>query len=1067
MSKLSSQQIDTVVADLHSINKPLYQGDDLNIEISQSFNEIREICDQFTEKGSGFWIESIQYIELSVGKYQPHKGGCSSHSLPAKLNSKKCLINLKTETDCFMYSILASLHPASRNGQRISSYRTFIDLYDFSSCRGIVDLKQIDTFERSNNISVNVYSYNMDDKYVIPIRITKHQLQKHVLLFLYGDHYYPITSFQRLLSSKSSYQRKYCQRCLIGFHDEQKLIAHIVDCDQYEPQRIVMPKRTGEPSYLMKKNFSKEEKHPFVIYADFECLSIPTGDPQKPFRHEPCSYGYIVVDWEKNVLFKNFCHGNNIVGDFLREIRDLQQPLQDYLKANIKPLVMTDEDEDDFKKTDYCVICGQYLDLQKRVRDHCHLTGVFRGAAHPECNLQRSLPTRIPVFFHNLKNYDGHIIIKNIAENIFNARLIVIPSSLEKYIGFFIGQFAFLDSLAFLPTSLDTLSSNLSTDDKLHFLRQEWSTGDLSEVLKKATLPYEYISSIDKFYDNCLPSKDKFYSSLTDSNISDEMYSRLEKIWHQFNCEVLGDLIDVYLKVDVYMLAASFENFRETSMKDFKIDPPHYMTGPGLSFAAAFRRLQIEVELFCDIDKLMMIEKGIRGGLTTVARRYVKANNPNVPGYDGGDQTHLLYLDVNNLYGYAMCSYLPYAYYAWKNFDDEEAVLRDLRFSSGYNYIYEVDLEYPSELHDEHDDFPLAPHKLKIDNEMLSPYAKRIVEKLQERGHHSVSSEKLVATFLKREKYVVHGLNLKFYMEKGLKVTKIHRILKFSSLPWLQDYIEFCTSKRQQAKDPFTSSLYKLFVNSIYGKLMEDKRKHVKVDVTTSEPMAARRLRKHLLQRFKIIDENKVMFQMKKDVVLMNKPIVTGFTVLELSKLHVYTLYYDTFKCTFGDRCRLIYSDTDSLLIELKSNHLIEDLKQVEHVMDLSDLPQNHPLHSDEHKKEIGYLKDEMAGDEIHEVVAIKPKLYVIKSASGVKKRAKGVQRQVVANKLSFDDYKRCLFQEEIHMVTNRRLGSTNHDIHMYTQEKIAITPLEDKRYLLGDGISSLAYGHYKIERED
>ena len=241
-----------------------------------------------------------------------------------------------------------------------------------------------------------------------------------------------------------------------------------------------MPKRRGWPSFIMKKTFSKEEKHPFVIYADFECLCIPTSDTQKPFRHEPCSYGYVVIDWKKNVLFKNFSHGTDIVGDFLREIRDLQQPLQQYLKQNIKPLVMSEDDEKEFRECRFCTICSLDLDKEKRVRDHCHLTGVFRGAAHPECNLQRKLPDRIPVFFHNLKNYDDHIIIKNLTESIFHSQVTIIPSSLEKYIGFFIGKFAFLDSLSFLPTSLDTLSKNLSSEDKLHFLRQEWPTEDLS-----------------------------------------------------------------------------------------------------------------------------------------------------------------------------------------------------------------------------------------------------------------------------------------------------------------------------------------------------------------------------------------------------------------------------------------------------------------------------------------------------------------------------------------------------------------------------------------------------------
>ena len=125
--------------------------------------------------------------------------------------------------------------------------------------RGIVDLKQIETFEKNNLVSVNVYTYDLEQKYVIPLKIAKHTLERHVLLFMYNDHYYPITSFQRLLSSRTDVQRYHCERCSIGFHEEQKLIAHIVECNQYEPQRVIMPKRTGWLSYKMQKTHKRRE----------------------------------------------------------------------------------------------------------------------------------------------------------------------------------------------------------------------------------------------------------------------------------------------------------------------------------------------------------------------------------------------------------------------------------------------------------------------------------------------------------------------------------------------------------------------------------------------------------------------------------------------------------------------------------------------------------------------------------------------------------------------------------------------------------------------------------------
>ena len=196
----------------------------------------------------------------------------------------------------------------------------------------------------------------------------------------------------------------------------------------------------------------------------------------------------------------------------------------------------------------------------------------------------------------------------------------------------------------------------------------------------------------------------------------------------------------------------------------------------------------------------------------------------------------------------------------------------------------------------------------------------------------------------------------------------------------------------------------------------------------------------------------------------MDKAIVSGFTVLELSELHVYKLYYGRFKRFYGDRVTLIYSDTDSFLLEIKTETLEQDMReQFSDIMDFGDLPPDHPLYSPINKKKIGCLKDEMAGEVIDEVIAIKPKLYCIKSRTAEKKRAKGVQKSVVESELNFDKYKESLYQEVIDMQTMRRLGSQAHEISMFVNKKISISPFEDKRYLLNDKISSYAYGHYKV----
>ena len=223
----------------------------------------------------------------------------------------------------------------------------------------------------------------------------------------------------------------------------------------------------------------------------------------------------------------------------------------------------------------------------------------------------------------------------------------------------------------------------------------------------------------------------------------------------------------------------------------------------------------IKLELRTDVDMLQFIEKGMRGGISYIANRYGEANNKYMKKYDEkAPSKYIMYLDANNLYGWAMSQYLPTGSFKWLT----EKQINDLNLAkyeedSNKGLILEVDLEYPEELHDIHNDYPLAAEKVKVTPNMLSDYCKKIANK------YNISTglvHKLIPTLSDKEKYILHYRNLQLYTYLGLKITKVHRVLKFNQSPWLKQYIDFNTEKRTNAKNAFEKDLFKLMNNSVF-----------------------------------------------------------------------------------------------------------------------------------------------------------------------------------------------------------------------------------------------------------
>ena len=294
-----------------------------------------------------------------------------------------------------------------------------------------------------------------------------------------------------------------------------------------------------------------------------------------------------------------------------------------------------------------------------------------------------------------------------------------------------------------------------------------------------------------KFHYESLPSKEKFYNILNDKHITDKEYQHAKEVWKVFDLKDVGEHHDLYLGSDVILLTDVFENFRTHCLSYYKLDPCHYFTSPGLSWDAMLRMTGIRLELITDIDMYQFIEKGIRDGVSYIANRYGNANNKYIDNYDEkAPSKYIMYLDANNLYGWAMSQYLPTGNFKWMT--DKEISKTNLgkyELDSKEGLILEVDLEYPKELHDLHNDYP---EKVKVSNDMLSAYCKKIAKK------YNISTglvSKLIPTLRDKKKYVLHYRNLQLYLDLGLKIKKIHRVLKFDQSPWLKQYIDFNTEK--------------------------------------------------------------------------------------------------------------------------------------------------------------------------------------------------------------------------------------------------------------------------------
>ena len=364
------------------------------------------------------------------------------------------------------------------------------------------------------------------------------------------------------------------------------------------------------------------------------------------------------------------------------------------------------------------------------MRDHCHYTGRYRGPAHRNFNLMYRIPSYIPVVFHNLSGYDAHLFIKELGKN--SRDMDVIAKNKEDCISFSIkvpvnkyidgeGQgkeklieLRFIDSFKFMCSSLDSLTRNLVKGARKAVWIRELFRATIRTTYQKRVYPYGYRSSWDKFNESQLLSIEAFYSKLNMSKISEDDYQHAQRVWKEFGIRNLGGYHDLYLRTDVVLLANVFEAFRDTCLKHYSLDPAHFHTAPGLAWKACLRKTRVRLEFLSDPDMLLMFERGIRGGITQSVYRYASANNKYMGDlYDPNKESkYLQYLDTNNLYGWVMSQPLPTSKFEWVYIEPSQ--VHTLATSKIKGHLLEVDVRYPADLHDSHNDLPFMCERREI-----------------------------------------------------------------------------------------------------------------------------------------------------------------------------------------------------------------------------------------------------------------------------------------------------------------------------------------------------------------
>jgi hypothetical protein len=704
-----------------------YEGEDLNHPYTRATMSILDNFDIFVGQASGWNFENNIHLDLIVVSHIPLRPS-GYIPLPSKIRAKRAIVNIVSDDNlCFLWCVLAHLYPPINNANRVSNYRKYTGEVNLDGIDMPMRVSQISDFEKQNpSLAINVFALDTDGEteVVYPYRISKNRARlRHIDLLLLREsdreHYCLISSLSRLVGKNYRRTQFYCRLCLNSFGREDLLADHIRYCGTYAPQRTRMP--TPDKAYLNYIERGYGERLNFVIYCDLECSLNPiasclpnpntsAGSTTRISEHAPTGFAYLVtcnvVKHSKKVcVYRGDDCVDKLLACLMQEGREIANILNTCVPIRLNAAVHAAH-----AAAVLCYMCkGPFTSEPggSPVLDHCHVSGIYRGSLHSSCNLKRKQSKRVVVIFHNGSFYDFPLLLNRIGL-IPDVNIKCVPGAGDTYRSFTLNNLHFVDSFAFMGTSLESLARNLLTGGRHLFknIASQFAPEHVDDLLQKMCYPYEFVTSLAVLEQTTsCPPREAFYSALTNTNISQCEYERAQRIWSAHDCSNLGQFQDLYVAVDTLLLADVFERFRDVCMTQYGLDPAHYITIASYAHDACLKHTGIVISLMTCPTMYSFIESNIRGGVAQVCLRRSLANNPlMLDSYNPEiERSYITYYDTNAMYAYAMSSCVAHGECVWLSRSELDTLdISSIPSDGCYGYVLEVDLEYGSHLHRSH-----------------------------------------------------------------------------------------------------------------------------------------------------------------------------------------------------------------------------------------------------------------------------------------------------------------------------------------------------------------------------
>ena len=684
-------------------------------------------------------------------------------------------------------------------------------------------------------------------------------------------------------------------------------------------------------------------------------------------------------------------------------------------------------------------------------------------------------------------------------------------AKIDKNTTVYLPDVKFTDSYAFVNMSLgaivDTLKLNQSNDDLKKLFANTWNhlqtqypeiadellplstekgiiaydSTTLESMASKTNLPIEsYTNSLDLVDDHIKPNDPKYekyqqYRSKVNATLEKD-YARSNKLFDLLK-KTLKDKMSYkayflfYLELDIFLLADFFEFFRDKMMLSHKLDPAHFVGLPGFSQNAMLFHSKKTLHLIPENVALsQLISRNLRGGFSGIINKISDITND--------ESKYISAIDINNLYGWAMCQKIANEYVGEVPVDELKKIKKSYSNDGDFAYFLLCDYTLHKAHHDKLAKLPPLISKKTITRIELSEEQLNSNKEIKA----NYNSQKLCATLEGNQNILISYDNYRFYESLGYKFT-IHNIYKFKQEHLFQKYIDMNTSYRQKCSNELEKNLYKLLNNIIFGKSLQRNDLNTEGEIFTGNDLSLvqKRLLSPLLKHADIIDDDNLIFTNSyKQNVKFDTAIQNGFHILEMSKLRIYSILYNHIIPFCNENkveFKILLTDTDSLYIEYdfkesKFESYYDYMKALSAKTNMFDM-HSFSFGDKSRKKEVGLFLDE-EGDEyqITGLVGLCAKSYCYRkihlktNTSKLVIKGKGVRNSYLEALFEFDDYKRCAQGDlDVEKIKFRNISKKDFSNLITETEKVAISDFDDKffHYKEDGQLKSLPWGHYRI----